>query len=242
VAGQASRASEYQTAQRGLIVVLIRDLRKLWPRLDPHRLRKTIPPWTRASHAVVARYARMSAGLAGDYYDAERVFAKVTGKFTVPFPDPPPLEQVEEALRWATKGLWDPPAGSGRSVAPLEQRVKSAQELAQAASSKIVTDAGRATILGAVTEDRVATAWARQARPDACAFCKLLAARGVVYAADSVDFQAHNGCSCTVVPLFEGQKWEPTADVRQWQALYEKASRMRGDTISNFRKVIAAAG
>lgn len=238
MATQQSRAEEFQASLRGLIVVMLRDLAKLWPRLNPHQLDRTIPRWANANHAVVARYAAMSSGMAGDFYDAERIFAKATGRFTVPLADAPPLGQVDTSLRWATKNLWDPPAGSDRRVEPLQARIVAAKQKSEAVAAKLVTDTARATIVDAVKQDRVATAWARQARSNACYFCRMLATRGPVYGEHTVGFQAHDGCSCVAVPLFKGQKWQPDPHVREWQALYEKAARSRGDTIHNFRKLI----
>lgn len=235
---QASRAREHQSAQRGLIVVMLRELAKLWPRLDPHVLNRTRPGWVRANHAVIDRYARMSVGLAGDYYDEERLFARATGRFTAPFPDPPPLEQVDASLRWATKNLWDPAPGDERRTDPLGRRVPAAKQKTDAVASKFVADAGRAVILGAVAQDRAAIGWARQARPDACAFCRLLATRGAVYGEATAGFQAHDGCSCVAVPLFDGQTWVPDTHVREWVAQYKRAAGMTGGTINNFRKVV----
>ncbi|MBQ1164571.1 hypothetical protein KBZ21_42075, partial [Streptomyces sp. A73] len=40
--------------------------------------------------AVVDDYADASVELAADFYDAERVAARVTGRFTVPLVGPPP--------------------------------------------------------------------------------------------------------------------------------------------------------
>lgn len=233
-----SRAEEFQATLRGLIVMMLRDLAKLWPRLNPHELDRTLPRWVNANHAVVARYASMSSGVAGDFYDAERVFAKATGRFTVPLADAPPLEQVEASLRWATKNLWDPPAGSDRRMDPLPARLTAAKHKSEAVATKLVTDTARATIVDAVQRDKVATAWVRQARPDACSFCRMIATRGPVYSEHTVAFQAHDGCSCVAVPLFKGQKWQPDEHVRAWQALYQRAAQTRGDTLNNFRKLI----
>ena len=65
-----------------------------------------MPAWIEAVAAIVARYSEVSATLAADVYDGERVSAGVPGAFTVPLADPPPGEQVDASMRWATKDLW----------------------------------------------------------------------------------------------------------------------------------------
>jgi hypothetical protein len=101
-----------------------------------------------------------------------------------------------------------------------------------------VVDAARATITDAVATDPEAVGWARVAKPTACAFCRLLTTRGGVYTSETVKFRAHNGCSCTAEPVFKGQRWEPSAHVRQWRAEYKRAAAMKGDTLKNFRRIV----
>ncbi|MBQ1164312.1 hypothetical protein KBZ21_40680, partial [Streptomyces sp. A73] len=55
---------------------------------------------------MVDDYADASVELAADFYDAERVAARVTGRFPVPLVGPPPAEKTESSLRWATKDVW----------------------------------------------------------------------------------------------------------------------------------------
>jgi hypothetical protein len=210
-------AARQRDIQRGITALLLRDMRKLRRIIIPSRLRATVPEWITAVQALVGQYGNMSASAAADFYDAERVAAQVTGRFTVPLLDLPPDEQVNNSLRWATKDLWprDPndPKTTAVQKAPIEQRLDAAETKAEQAAQKLVTDQGRGTIQNAVQRDRQAVAWARSAALGACAFCKLLATRGVVYKKDTVDFRAHDNC----VPagtLVDG----PTAEVgyRRW--------------------------
>jgi hypothetical protein len=222
----------------------MRGLRRI---IIPSRLQTTVPDWITAVRALVDEYGAASAALSADYYDAERVAARVTGRFTVPLLNPPSDEQVDTSLRWATKDIWerdpDDPATTDAQREPLEVRLEQAEKKAEAVAQKLVTDQGRGTVQEAVRQDRMATAWARSAALGACAFCKLLATRGAVYKADTAKFRAHDGCHCGVVPVFKGQRFEPSDHAREWERLYrEFAAPHSGDQLRRFRLALAEHG
>jgi hypothetical protein len=203
-----------------------------------------VPDWLAAMNAIVDQYARTSAWLAADFYDAQREAAGVTGVFTVPVTDPPPSEQTEASLRWATKDLWprdpDDPRTTDAQRESLDVRLAQAETKAEQVAQKLVTDTGRGTVREAVRQDRQATAWARSAARGACAFCKLLAARGAVYKQDTADFRAHDGCHCGVVPVFRGQRFELSSHAREWERIYrEYAQGHSGDQLRLFRRALA---
>lgn len=240
-------AARYRRAQAALSGLLGRDMKKLRRLIIPSRLSATLPDWIVAVRAIVDQYGAASHSLAADYYDAERVAARVTGRFTVPLLDPPPDEQVDESLRWATKDLWprDPedPKTTDAQREPIEVRLAQAEKKAEAVTQKLVTDQGRGTVQEAVRQDRQATAWARAASLGACAFCKLLATRGAVYKQDTAGFRAHDGCHCGVVPVFKGQRFELSDHAREWERLYrEFAAPHSGDQLGRFRQALADHG
>ncbi|MCX4849845.1 hypothetical protein [Streptomyces sp. NBC_00893] len=227
--------------------MLTRDMRGLRRLIIPSRLQASVPDWILAVRALVDQYGSASASLAADYYEAERVAAAVTGRFTVPLLDPPPDEQVDNSLRWATKDIWerDPedPATTDAQREPLEVRLDQAEKKAEAVTQKLVADQGRGTVQEAVRRDRQATAWARAASLGACAFCKLLATRGALYKQDTADFRAHDGCHCGVVPVFKGQRFELSDHAREWERLYrEFAAPHSGDQLRRFRQALADHG
>ena len=203
-----------------------------------------MPDWFAAVQAVVDQYAQASAALGADFYDGQRADAGVSGSFTVPVADPPPPEKTEASLRWATKDVWerdpDAPATTAAQREPLEVRLVQAEKKAELVAQKLVADAGRGTVLEAVRRDRQATAWARSAALGACAFCKLLASRGSVFARDTVDFRAHSGCHCGVIPVFKGQRFEPSPQAAEWARLYEEyAAGHSGGQLARFRRALA---
>ncbi|MFD8088618.1 VG15 protein [Streptomyces malaysiensis] len=240
-------ADRQRRAQRGVTRLLVRDLRKLRRLIIPSRMQATVPDWIEAVRALVGEYGAASASLAANYYDAQRMAAKVTGTFTVPLLDPPPDEQVDNSLRWATKDLWprDPedPATTEAQKAPLETRLEQAEKKAEQVAQKLVADQGRGTVHNAVQRDRQAVGWARSAALGACAFCRMLSIRGMVYKRDTVGFRAHDGCHCMAIPVFKGQRFELSDKAKEWERLYrEYAAPYSGDQLRRFRRAIEEHG
>ncbi|MGW3427924.1 VG15 protein [Streptomyces melanosporofaciens] len=251
-------ADRQRRAQRGVTRLLVRDLRKLRRLILPSRMQATVPDWIEAVRALVGEYGNASASLAADYYDAQRVAAKVTGTFTVPLLDPPPDEQVDNSLRWATKDLWprDPedPATTEEQKAPLETRLEQAEKKAEQVAQKLVADQGRGTVREAVRRDRVAVGYARAAALGACAFCRLMASRGMVFKdANSAGRDAnakfsgnasvtkfHDNCHCGIIPVWKGQRFELSAHAAEWARIYqESAAPYPGQQLRRFRAALA---
>lgn len=238
-------AARQRAAQRGLTRLLARDMRRLRRIIIPSRLQATVPDWIEAVRVLVGQYGQASQSLAADYYEVQRITARVTGRFTVPLLDPPPDEQVDESLRWATKDLWprEPEQATEVQREPLETRLEQAEKKAEAVAQKLVADQGRGAVREAVRRDPQATAWARAAALGACAFCKLLATRGAVYMQETVDFRSHDNCHCGVIPVFRGQRFELSDHAREWERLYrEYAAPHSGDQLARFRRALAEHG
>ncbi|GAA2802994.1 hypothetical protein VO63_05135 [Streptomyces showdoensis] len=247
VSDSGPAAARQRMAQRSLTRSLTRDVRSLRRIIIPSRLEVTVPDWIAAVQVLVDQYGSASSALSADYYDAARTAARVAGRFDVPLADPPPDEQVENSLRWATKDLWprdpDDPQTTEAQSEPMDVRLEQAEKKAEAVAQKLVVDQGRGTVQEAVRRDRQATAWARSAALGACSFCKLLATRGAVYKQDTADFQAHDGCHCGVVPVFKGQRFELSDHAREWERLYrEFAAPHSGDQLRRFRLALAEHG
>jgi hypothetical protein len=112
-----------------------------------------------------------------------------------------------------------------------------AKTLVQGVAETAVLDTGRQTIVNAVQNDSQAKGWAREAEPGCCAFCALLTTRGMTYRSEhTADFKAHNACRCHATPVFTA--YEPSAQVRDWKALYQsstKGARGMDATIAAYR-------
>jgi hypothetical protein len=206
--------SNHYMTQAGLVVALQQLIAGLWAAVDPTRLKETLPPFEQQVYALVSRFSLVSAVLASRQYLAERAAAGVYSRFTPPLAPAPPEDQVMASLGWAVADLWKHPDQGQVALTNVD-----------GAASRLVLNRGRETTLDAVLKDRQATGWAREARPNACSFCAMLATRGAVYKSARSAGEGHpyhNHCHCQVVPVFG--VYEPTAQVRQWQADWSRVT------------------
>ncbi|MEU1071934.1 MULTISPECIES: hypothetical protein [unclassified Streptomyces] len=258
VSDGSGSAARFRRTQGGLAASLRRDMRRLRRLIVPSRLQASVPDWIEAVRALLGEYGAASVSLAADFYDAQRAEAGVPGRFAVPVPDPPPDEQVDNSLRWATKDLWprDPEASTttAAQLEPLDVRLDQAEKKAEGAVERLMLNQGRQTVREAVQRDRYAVAYARAAALGACSFCKLMASRGAVYkdldavgraadekftGADSV-IKFHNSCRCQPIPVFLGQRFELSPQATEWDRLYrEYAAGYPGDQLRLFRRALA---
>lgn len=251
-----SAVSRQRAVQRGLTRLLLRDMKKVRRLLVVSRLKGSVPAWIDAVRALVDQYGQTAASAAADFYDAQRDTAGAPGSFTVPLADPPPDEQVDQSMRWATKDLWPRDADVATEVQrrPIEERLAAAQVKAEQAAQRLVADQGRQTLRQAVQQDRGAVGYARAAALGACAFCRLMASRGAIYkTADSAGREAnelftgdasvvkfHNDCHCAIIPVFRGQRFELSPHAAEWDRIYrEYAAGHPGDQLRLFRRALA---
>lgn len=208
----AQPSSEAQATQAGLAYLVLQDLEGAWAHLNPANLKATLPDFTLIVHALTTKYGRISGALSGRYYQGVRRAAGLPSG-VIRVANPAPLQQVRTVLGWATTDLWADP------TAEPVARVK-----VDGAVTKLVQDVGRHTILDTVKADPAAKGWARIPEPGCCAFCALLATRGAVYKnQQTASFKSHDHCRCHAEPIFTA--YEPSAQVRQWQADYAQATR-----------------
>ncbi|GGK61276.1 hypothetical protein Sme01_02940 [Sphaerisporangium melleum] len=231
---QQTRAADYQAAQRALSARLAERMGPLWDLIRLGAFATTVPLWIDAVVELLRQFARMSGTLAADYYDQERELSDARRLF-VPSSAEIPDGKAEASLRWATKSLWVP---ESQNPPPIEDRLAAAEHLAEGVAQKIVADAGRDTIVEALTGDSEALGWARHTGPNACHFCALLCSRGAVYHSEATagagansgfegegSYKFHDNCDCVVYPIFQGQKWNPPDYVREWDRLYAESTR-----------------
>lgn len=186
-------APETPSAQRAALVAvtsrMLEELRAIWPQLPrgvelQPTLRYQVLP------AVVAEYGDAAAALAADWYDTLRDQLGVRGRFTAQLAPPPPEDMLRAVSNW------------------IAEVPETAQERAEAASQKIVTDMSRQTVQVATEHDPNARGWARFTDDDACGFCRMLASRGGVYTSASVKFGSHDRCHCLAGPVWnENREW-----------------------------------
>lgn len=233
----AALTQAHKAAQDQILADVVRRLVPFWAGVDPNDLRGTLGPWIVGAGYHTRVGWQTSATVARAYYVALRRVENATGAFVAPWPD----ELRPEVVRGATvapaiRGVWD---AERRGATPAEAKAKG---LARATGSiiKVVADGGRETILGLVAGDAQAVGYQRVTDSDPCAFCRMLAGRGIVkYTRDSAAFQAHAHCGCAAEPAFEGSVISPQNAVYrdQWKA----ATRGRSDALNAFRRHIDAS-
>lgn len=227
----------HRLLQLALSAAVVRDLLRLWATVDPTDLSGTIAPFVRAGTVVVRAGRRASSAAASRYYVDFRQLEGVPGQVVVTLPAPPPAEVVEGGIRGA--GL----AGIVRARAagkdPEEAAANGFVNVAGQATS-LVLGGGRATLMGALRGDPEATGWQRVTDSNPCAFCRMIAGRGIVFkGGDGAAFQAHGHCGCTAEPAFEGSRVRP--DNERFAAEWRDATRgLSGDeALAAYRRSIS---
>lgn len=189
------QAQQSRTIQLALSAAVARDVARLWPNLDRKRLDATFPDWLQMMVALVERFQAMSATAASIYYAETR-----EAHLGIPTPDsllrlaPTPSEDwVAKAFGYSGPHLLKDGAWQDSS----------ALSTTQGTAIRIVQSGARDTVIDTTNADPKAVGWYRVTDGDPCAFCALLASRGVVYRSEkSASFKSHNDCGCTAAPAF----------------------------------------
>lgn len=233
----ATAARQAQLAIRARLLV---DVAKVWPLLDPKNLPGSFPGWLNAMRFVVNTYHAESAATAGAFYrqTRERATLSPAPQSLVKVAPLPADDWLDKAFRYSGPGML-----SRDTVRP-----RTALSTTLGTATRIALDGGRTTVIDSTLADPVAVGWYRVTDGSPCAFCALLASRGVVYKDDSFkgsnarfhgpgEFKVHNDCGCNVAPAFS--RSEELPDVSR-QALDVYRSRGKGDAMTAFRKAWAA--
>lgn len=215
-----------QARQAALTALLAAAMARAFQLIDINDLPGSLPRFRVAVTALVHKYGQASASLAARWYAGQRTAAGIPGRYVPIAADPAGAAQIRASLDWATKGLY--------SQTP---DLPAVQTLTGGVAQKMVVDAARNTLIEAIQADKRCRGWARQARPDACAFCAMLSTRGAVYKSKEsasltsgtrgsrpAGLKYHDNCHCLPVPLF-ADRYEPPAYIRDWQALYRDSTR-----------------
>lgn len=228
----------HRVAQARLGAQAVADLRTLWPLLDPADLDATFPRWLRAVLPAVQRQRSASAALAANYYRAfQTIESDLAAAFTPVLARPAVVDAVTGAM------VITGPASIKRALTRgdgLARAVRTAEALSSAAGQYHVLQGGRETISRTVASDPAALGWARTTSGRCCAFCAVLSSRGYVYSEETVDFEAHPGCSCSAEPTFTRDATAPPGSA-EFHQLYNDATRdlpKGDDPINAFRRAL----
>lgn len=172
--------------------------------------------------ALVEEYGGATAVLAADWYDESRAAHPGLRRFLaqpVLNLGKDRLDVLQRAVIWGVDPLFDKAvpqttALTGGTVDPIEATARRFSNFL----GKNMTDPAHETIVDNVRRDTDAIGWKRQASSSACRFCRMLAARDVLYRRPSSRFASHLHCGCAVVPVFAGGEHGPEASVEQYRA------------------------
>ncbi len=177
--------------------------------------------WETAALAVVRADRRRSAALAAAYLTRFRAAERgVAAAAPVMDAADIPAGRARAALQ-----LVGPVAAKARIArgVPPETAVEQSRVGAARAGMRQVADGGRGVLTDTVAADPQADGWFRVTDSGPCAFCALLASRGLYRSEDSGDFQAHDGCNCGVEPRYRRDaEWPGRA--REFAAEYRRAT------------------
>lgn len=236
-----SRLTEaHRLAQARLGAQTVRALRAVFPLLDPTDLDGTFARWLTGVLPIIRSQHTLSARLAANYLTTFRTLE--IGADAAPMV--PVLAADVSADAVSTSMLVTGPVSIRSNLArkvPLVRAMTIAEANVARSGMRHALNGGRDTILGTVRSDSTALGWARTTSGSACSFCALLASRGPVYGADTVDFQAHDGCSCSSEPVYRRDAAWPSGSER-YAALYQDAKRTSAadgvDVLTAFRRLV----
>lgn len=199
---------------------MIREIQQLWRTVDPTSLASTVEPWAFASATLVRERNRRSSALASRYVQQLRAAEGVTGALVISPPSPPERPLIAGVMRGAAvSGIVNARRrGLSPQVAASNGLVK-----ASGSASSLAMRGGWDTIEESVRSDRRALGWQRVTSGDPCAFCAMVASRGPIYKEDTVDFEAHDHCSCEPEPVYSESVFED-------RSLWPETSRRLRDT------------
>lgn len=242
----AQLTEAHRAAQLAARAGSLRQLVDLWRVVDPTNLSGTIETFARAAAILAGQGHDSSSAISARYYPLfRRVEIGNPGGRVGPAPRPA-VEVLAGEIRGAALSGIITARRSGLDVPASAQRglVRVAGVL-----GKLILAGGRRTIIAAVQADPQARGWARVAAGSACAFCKMLAARGPTYKTEkTADFSAHDACGCGTEVVYRGADDPPgsTEYAAEWQAA-QAAARNSGtmssgtsnDALNNFRRYLA---
>lgn len=214
----ATLTAQHRAAQLRVRAVALRDYTRLWPVWTGDD--ESFGRLADASLTLVRAYAGLSSSIASAYFTAFRTTEGVAGSAAPKLAAAPSEGLVvgtlhvtgRDAVRDAIRAGMSPQAARQNALVRTSGSV-----------SRFVLNGGRDTIVQSAAADRRALGWARVTSGDPCAFCALIASNGPVYKQDTVDFEAHDHCSCVGEPFYPGSDWPGRG--REFKDLYNQAQR-----------------
>ena len=242
----------HRRQQLALRAAVVRDVMKLWPMWAPKDPGSYLA-FEAAMVLLVQSRSALSATIAARYYQSfsalEAPGVELVGDLgQIALAARPPSAQIRASISATSRAGVFRALGAGQSY---EQAIANGLVEVSGAASRLAMNAGRDTILGAVSADPVCVGWARHGGGKPCGFCSMLISRGPVYkSAQSavagqrfsdrvMDFRAHDHCSCSAEPVYREGEW-PEQN-REMQALWKQTGSLNAFRQALNKKPAAAA-
>jgi len=190
------RNTQQTIAQRAAIAI-----HNLWMQLiDPAHFSDSWKRYNPVVNGIIDTHYNMTAANAAQYYANSRVVAG-NPHFQVPG------VRLDQAYLDKMTNMM----GQGQFYHFLKEESPDvasgmARDALRGAGTRMIMNGGRETVTQAASGDHLAKGWERVIEPGACGFCAMLAGRGAVYKASTVDFRAHDHCHCVARAVFIGQE------------------------------------
>lgn len=172
-------------------------VRDVWPVLDWADLDGTYPALAAQMAPIVAQNRLTSASISAAYSRAIRA-KHVRGSFQPILPPPLTADQFAASLRATSIAAIKSATANGVSQ---EQSMANAQVQTSGSMSRLVLAAGLFVVTQTAARDPRSRGWQRVGVGE-CNFCTDLLSSGTVYSEASVDFQAHDHCTCMAQPVY----------------------------------------
>lgn len=210
-----------------------------WKALDPSDIDGTLAQWLTVVRPLIQRQRSTSTTLAANYYQRFRTLELPgTKAFTPVLAAEAPAEQI--ATTMLVTGPAQLRAASARGVA-LDTAIDHARTSAAGTAMRLALGGGRDTLAGNVVADQRAIGWARVTSGNPCAFCAMVASRGPIYTEDTVDFETHASCACSIEPVYREagrDSWPPGS--AQYAELWNESTSGEADQLNAFRRALSA--
>lgn len=193
-----SLTEAHRLAQARLGAETVAILAATWPLIDPADVKASGRAWLSVAAPAVQAQRQRSAQMAAAYLRAHRTL-ELGEPFDPVLADSAPSRQVATSL--LVTGVYGLLANIRRGLTP-ERSASIAQGAAAGAAMRLALNGGRETITATVKADPRGRGYRRVTSGKACSWCSMLAGRGAVYGEASVNFDAHDHCSCSGEPIW----------------------------------------
>lgn len=224
---------QHRRAQLQIRARALSDYQRLWPIWQESNDQDTYELLVTATLALIRSYNQLSATAAGAYFTVFRQAEGIAGTATPRIAVPPPPEEIQGNLYVTGRQAYDLGVKSGKSPAAARQN---ALVRTSGTVTRLTLAGGRTTIVDSSLADQRALGYARVTAGDPCAFCVMLASRGPVYKEDTVDFEAHDHCSCTGEPFYRGADWPGRGE--EFRDLYDRVAAGTDNPVNELRRAL----